>query len=158
MKTVERNTGNYDRIPLSALLYATRGTYTSAIQRAQAKVGCGDVPASGEPILSAVEWGNTSLESIIRKLGVTKQTAGEAVEMLVARGYLERTRDPEDRRKVNLSLTDRGKTAGKAARAAIEEVDRGLLARVGPESISHARATLVALLEIKREGMEDEEA
>lgn len=158
MRPTRRIGESGDEIPLSALLYSTRGTYTNAVQRAQAKVGCADVPASGEPILSAVIWGTGSLETIIRGLGVTKQTAGEAVEMLVARGYLERTRDPSDRRKVNLSLTGRGRAAGKAARAAIEEVDRELLARVGPESITHTRETLLALLEIKRAGMGDEEA
>lgn len=158
MRTIRRRTETHGEIPLSALLYATRGTYTAAIQRAQAGVGCEDVPPSGEPILSAVEWGNASLEAIIRGLGVTKQTAGEAVELLVARGYLERTRDTSDRRRVNLSLTDRGHAAGKAARTAIEQVDRDLVARVGPESIARTRATLVALLAIKREGMEDERA
>jgi DNA-binding MarR family transcriptional regulator len=136
-------------VPLSALLYATRGTYTEAVRQAQAKVGCDDVPASGEVILSAMGWSEASLESVIRRMGVTKQTAGQAVDMLVERGYLERSHDSSDRRRVNLSLTDRGREAGRAARTAIEQVDDDLLARVGAASIAHTRATLIALQEIK---------
>jgi DNA-binding MarR family transcriptional regulator len=162
MKTVQRNTENYDNMPLSALLHATRGTYTSAIQRAQAKIGCGDVPASGEFILSAMQWSGASFESVVSWLGVTKQAVSQVVEMLVSRGYLERIHDPSDRRRVDLLLTNRGRAAGRAARTAIEQVDRDLRARVGPDSITHARTTLVALLEIKREsryqGTQDKEA
>ena len=150
MKAQQKSVENTrDEVPLSALLYATRGTYTEAVRQAQAKIGCDDVPASGEFILSAMGWGGASLESVIRSMGVTKQTAGQAVDMLVERGYLERSHDPSDRRRVNLALTDRGRAAGRAARTAIEQVDSDLLARVGPESIAHTRATLISLREIK---------
>jgi DNA-binding MarR family transcriptional regulator len=143
---------NYDAVPLPALLHAIRGTYTDAVQRAQEKIGCGDVPASGEFILSAMEWSGASIESIVRFLGVTKQAVSQTVETLVDRGYLERLRDPSDRRRIRLSLTSRGHDAGNAARFAIEQVDRELRARVGPQRIAHTRATLVVLLEIKRRG------
>jgi DNA-binding MarR family transcriptional regulator len=142
----------YDDVPLPALLYATRGTYTDAVRRAQAKIGCDNVPASGEFILNAMEWSGASLEAVVRFMGVTKQAVSQSVEMLVDRGYLERGHDPSDRRRVTLSLTKRGHAAGKAGRAAIEQVDRELRARVGPEGIAQARTTLVALLEIKRKG------
>jgi DNA-binding MarR family transcriptional regulator len=149
MKAQRRIQETYEEVPLSALLYATRGTYTEAVRQAQAKVGCGDVPASGEFIISAMEWSGVSIESVVRWMGVTKQAVGQAVEMLVDRGYLERSHDPSDRRRVNLSLTERGHIAGRAARTAIEQVDRELRARVGPEGIAHARTTLIALREIK---------
>jgi DNA-binding MarR family transcriptional regulator len=149
MKAQQKTPEIYDEVPLSALLYATRGTYTEAIRQAQAKIGCGDVPASGEFILSAMEWSGASLESVIRGMGVTKQTVSQAVEMLVDRGYLERSHDSSDRRRVNLSLTERGHDAGRAAKTAIEQVDSELKARVGPASITHTRATLIALRDIK---------
>ena len=140
----------YENVPLSALLYATRGTYTAAVRRAQAKLGYPDVPASGEFILNAMEWSGASLESIVRFMGVSKQAASQFVDLLVDRGYLERGRDPSDRRRVTLSLTDRGHAAGRAGAAAIRAVDRELRARVGAQGIAFARATLVALLSIKR--------
>jgi DNA-binding MarR family transcriptional regulator len=140
----------YESAPLSALLYATRGTYTAAVRRAQAKLGHSDVPASGEFILNAMEWSGASLESIVKFMGVSKQAVSQSVEMLVDRGYLERGRDPSDRRRVLLSLTERGHAAGRAGKAAIEQVDRALQARVGRTALVHARSVLAALLEFKR--------
>ena len=140
----------YEAAPLSALLYATRGTYTAAVHRAQAKLGLVDVPASGEFILNAMEWSGASLESIVKFMGVSKQAVSQSVELLVDRGYLERGRDPSDRRRVTLSLTERGHAAGRAGKAAIEQVDRELQARVGRAAIVQARSVLAALLEIKR--------
>jgi DNA-binding MarR family transcriptional regulator len=159
MKVQRITRENYDQVPLPALLYATRGTYTEAVRQAQAKIGYGDVPASGEFIISAMEWSGASLESVVRWMGVTKQAVSQAVEMLVDRGYLERSHDPSDRRRVNLSLTERGHGAGRAARTAIEQVDRELRARVGPESIAHTRATLVALrkIQLKTRGQSGQE-
>jgi len=150
MKATREVHDRYDDVPLSALLYATRGTYTHAVRQAQARIGCTDVPPSGEVLLNAMEWSGASLEAVIRFLGVSKQALSQSVDMLVDRGYLERGRDPRDRRRVTLALTPRGHAAGKAGRGAIEQVDRELHARVGPSALAHARATLVALLEIKR--------
>jgi DNA-binding MarR family transcriptional regulator len=150
MKGTRTASDPYENVPLSALLYATRGTYTAAVRRAQAKLGFADVPSSGEYILNAMEWSGASLESIVRFIGVTKQAASQSVDLLVERGYLERGRDPADRRRVTLSLTDRGHAAAKAGAAAIREVDRELTARVGARGVALARAALVALLTIKR--------
>jgi DNA-binding MarR family transcriptional regulator len=150
MATARDARSRYEAAPLSALLYATRGTYTAAVRRAQAKLGHVDVPASGEFILNAMEWSGAPLESIVRFMGVSKQAVSQSVEMLVDRGYLERGRDPSDRRRVILSLTERGHAAGRAGKAAIEQVDRELHARVGRTAVAHARSVLAALLEIKR--------
>jgi len=150
MATARGDRNPYEGVPLSALLYATRGTYTAAARRAQAKLGFVDVPAYGQFILNAMEWGGASLESIIRFMGVSKQAVSQSVEMLVDRGYLERGRDASDRRRVTLSLTERGHAAGRAGKAAIEQVDRELQARVGRTAVFHARSVLAALLEIKR--------
>jgi DNA-binding MarR family transcriptional regulator len=150
MNVTRKARGRYDEVPLSALLYATRGTYTDAVRRAQAKVGCADVPVSGEFILNAMEWSGATFESVVRFMGVSKQSVSQSVEMLAERGYLERRPDPSDRRRVILSLTDRGHVAGKAGQIAIQQVDRELRARVGREAIARARATLIALFAIKR--------
>ncbi len=150
MSATEPGPRHLQDVPLSALLLATRGTYTAAVRRAQAKIGCTDVPASGEFILSAMEWTGASIEPIVRWLGVSKQAVSQSVDQLVVRGYLERARDPSDRRRVKLRLTERGHAAGRAAKTAIQQVDRELLARVGSRSIAHTRATLAALAEIKR--------
>jgi len=141
---------SYDDVPLSALIQAARSTYSRAVDAGLARVGCDDLPATGSYIISAMHWSGASLEAVIRWMGVTKQAVSQAVDALVLRGYLERSRDSSDRRRVNLTLTERGRVAGKAARSAIEQVDRELLRRVGAREVANARSTLVALLGIAR--------
>ncbi len=89
---------------------------------------------------------------IIDQLGVSKQAAGELVDTLVTRGYVERTIDPEDRRRLRVSLTERGDGAAAVVTAAVERTDAALLARVGPEYVAHTRATLAALITGGRAG------
>jgi DNA-binding MarR family transcriptional regulator len=142
----------YDDVPLSALLRAARGTYTHAVQAAHSQIGCDDLPVTGGYIVSAMQWSGASLDSVVRWMGVSKQAASQAVDTLVVRGYLERSTDPSDRRRVNLRLTERGKAAGLAARSAITRVDRQLRSRVGGRNLALTRSTLVALLELDRKG------
>ncbi len=150
MTRTPSNAERYDDVPLSALLPAARSTYSRAVVAAQSRIGCKDLPGTGGFIISAMHWSGASLESVIRWMGVSKQAVSQAVDTLVVRGYLERTRDPSDHRRVNLNLTDRGRAAGKAARSAIERIDRELHDRVGARRITDARATLIALLEMGR--------
>jgi len=141
---------SYDDVPFSALLQAARSTYSHAVETALVEIGCDDLPPTGSYIVSAMHWSGASLESVIRWMGVTKQAVSQAVDTLVVRGYLERSHDRSDRRRVHLTLTQRGKDAGVAARAAIERVDRKLRNRVGTRKVVEARAVLVALLEMDR--------
>lgn len=152
MKRAAPTRDPYANAPLSALLYLTRGTYTAAAHRAQSEAGCADVPPAAEVLLNAMEWSGGSLEAVVRFLGISKQAVSQMVDTLVDRGYLERERDPADRRRLKIALTERGHVAGRAGRAAIQQVDRALQARVGADGIARTRATLVALLEIKRAG------
>ena len=150
MTKTSPSTESYDDVPLSALLQAARGAYTRAVEGAQSRIGCDDLPATGGFIISAMHWSGASLESVIQWMGVTKQAVSQAVDTLVVRGYLERSHDAVDRRKVMLTLTQRGKDAAKAARLAIERIDRELQRRVGTRKVAETRATLVSLLELDR--------
>ncbi len=98
-------------------------------------------------------WSGAPLSTVARFLGISKQAISQTVETIVTRGYMNRAEDPADRRRMKLTLTARGERAGKAGRAAIEEIDRELLSRVGPGRFAHARETLAVLLEIKRRNL-----
>jgi catechol 2,3-dioxygenase-like lactoylglutathione lyase family enzyme len=67
----------------------------------------------------------------------------------VSRGYLERSRDRDDRRRISLELTERGRQAVEAAWRGAEAVDLQLLARVPAEHVDAMRSVLGALAEIK---------
>jgi DNA-binding MarR family transcriptional regulator len=142
----------HDDVAMPALLRAARTTYGSAIRSALEEVGCADVPRNGVFVIGAIARTGSPLGEIIAALGVSKQAAGQLVDTLVLRGYLHRAPDPDDRRRMTVSLTERGRTAAAAGRAAVERIDGQLADRVGAEHGAHTRATLAALIGLGRDG------
>jgi DNA-binding MarR family transcriptional regulator len=139
----------YLEVAFPALLRAARRTYGDAIRAALAEVDCGDMPRNGSHVVGAIARNGSPLAQIITELGVSKQAAGQLVDTLVVRGYIDRSPDPDDRRRLTVALTERGRVAADASRAAVERVDAELIAAVGAEHVTHARATLAALIEAR---------
>jgi DNA-binding MarR family transcriptional regulator len=131
---------------LPALLRVARRAYGVAIRDALADAGYDDVPRNGIFVIGAIARSEAPLSEIIDQLGVSKQAAGQLVDTLVLRGYLDRAIDPEDRRRLVVTLTERGSAAAAVIREAIDEVDRTLVARVGDDYVAHTRTTLAALI------------
>jgi DNA-binding MarR family transcriptional regulator len=100
-------------------------------------------------VIGALAWGEAPLGQIIRELRVSKQAAGQLVDALVLRGYLEREVDPADRRRLTITLTERGKAAAAAQSEAGEAINAELLARVGETKIAHAREVLATLIDMR---------
>lgn len=146
-----------DAVSIPALLRAARGAYGNAIRRRFATADFDDLPRNAPFILGGMNRYGDDIAAgdLIRQLGVSKQAAGQLVDTLVVRGYLERRTNPGDRRRVTLELTPRGKAAGEEVRAAIEDVDRELTAQLTTDQLDGLRAGLVALTAI-REQQEEE--
>ncbi len=142
----------YDDIVMPALLRHARNTYGSVMRQALAEAGYDDIPGNGLYVIGglALGAGGIPLGQLVRELRVSKQAAGQLVDTLVLRGYLERTADDDDRRKLTVTLTERGQAAAAVQAAAREKIDAELLARVGQDDVSRARRTLAALIEIGR--------
>jgi len=138
-------------VALPALLRAARYTYGTAIRRALDQEGYDDIPSNGLYVIGGMARTGAPLSEIVKELGVSKQATGQLVDTLVARGYLDRSIDDEDRRRLNVSLTERGRGAAIVIRAAVDDVDQRLGARVGPAGVDAARAALAALIEIGRD-------
>ena len=138
----------YEEVSIPALLRRARTTYGSAIRRALVDAGCPDVPRNGIYVLGATARTGSPLSEIIKGLGVSKQAAGQLVDTLVVRGYLERAPDSEDRRRLTVTLTELGQFAAAASRSAVERVDDELVALVGPEHVRRTRATLAGLISL----------
>lgn len=128
-----------------ALLRASWLTYRAAVRAALAGGGFGDVPRNGSYVLGAIARGGVPLAEVIAALGVSKQTAGALVDTLVVRGYLDRRVDPSDRRRLVMSLTDRGAAAAACVRSAVAAVEEAFEAAAGAEQVRCVRATLAAL-------------
>jgi DNA-binding MarR family transcriptional regulator len=135
-----------DNLSLPVLLRFARAAYAGAIGAAQEAAGCEDMPRNGTYVIGAIARGHAPLSDVIQALGMSKQAAGQLVDTLVLRGYLERAADPHDRRRLTLALTERGIAAAQATRAAIAGIDAALTERLGAESIARTKETLVALV------------
>jgi DNA-binding MarR family transcriptional regulator len=142
-------------VPIPALLRAARGTYGQAIRLALGDRGLDDMPLNGPFVIGGIGNHGQPFGALVQRLRVTKQAASELVDTLVLRGYLSRTPDPDDRRRVNVTLTERGHEAAEAVRCAVLAVDRELARRVGLAGLEQLRTGLVALCDI-RDGMESE--
>ncbi|HEY4303526.1 MAG TPA: MarR family transcriptional regulator [Gemmatimonadaceae bacterium] len=138
---------------LVALLRYARETYAVRIRTRLGEAGYDDLPDNALYVVGGLarERGGRALSQLIAELGVSKQAAGQLVDTLVIRGYLLREVDPADRRRLTVTLTERGKAAAKIIGAARTAVDNALLTRVGAVNIERTRRTLAALAEIGRE-------
>jgi DNA-binding MarR family transcriptional regulator len=138
----------YEVVVVSTLLRGALRSYGAATREALARVGCDDLPRNGAYVVGAIARTGSPLSGIIRELGMSKQAAGQLVDTLVLRGYLIRTPDTEDRRRMTVTLTERGRLAAEAAHGAVEDVDAALTQRVGAANVAATRATLGALAEL----------
>jgi DNA-binding MarR family transcriptional regulator len=117
-----------DEITLPALLRHARYTYGGAMRKALIEAGFDDIPGNGLYVIGALAWGEVPLGQIIRELRVSKQAAGQLVDALVLRGYLQRDVDPEDRRKLSVRLAVRGQAAAEVQTEAAVTTAKQVLA------------------------------
>ncbi|HZS30034.1 MAG TPA: MarR family transcriptional regulator [Gaiellaceae bacterium] len=145
---------DHDDVPIPALLRAARGAYGHAIRERLIAGGFDDLPRSGPYILGGIANGRGSASQLVRELGVSKQAASQLIDVLVLRGYLERHPDPDDRRRLAIVVTERGRAAAAAVRDGVGSVDGELAARLSAAELKGLRAGLEALCAI-REAAED---
>lgn len=139
-----------DDIGMPVLLRHARNTYGAAMRRALNDAGYDDIPGNGLYVIGglALDRNDIPLGQLIREMRLSKQAAGQLVDTLVTRGYIDRSADKDDRRKLTVTLTERGRAAAAAQRAAREKVDADLLAAVGKDDIDRTRRTLAVLCDM----------
>jgi DNA-binding MarR family transcriptional regulator len=151
----------FDNVVMPVLLRHARNTYGAAMRRALNEAGYDDIPGNGLYVIGGLSLNrdDVPLGQLIRELRISKQSAGQLVDMLVTRGYLERDIDKADRRKLTVTLTERGRAAALTQSAAREKVDANLLAKVGQEDLERTRRTLAVLIDMIHdvEGGKDDE-
>ena len=140
----------FEQVGLPVLLRHGRTTYGLAMRNALGEAGYEDIPRNGLYVISglAAGAGSVPLGQLIQELGVSKQAAGQLVDTLVLRGYLERTVDPADRRKLTVGLTERGQGAAAIIDAMARKIDKELFDLVGATNLQSTRRTLAALIKI----------
>lgn len=142
----------FQEVALPVLLRHARTTYGAAMRQSLAEAGYDDIPGNGLYVIGGMAVGEHGfpLGQLIKELGVSKQSAGQLVDALVLRGYLERAVDGGDRRKLTVTLTERGRAAAAVQAEARENIDKELISRVGENDVTRTRRTLAAIIDIGR--------
>jgi DNA-binding MarR family transcriptional regulator len=141
----------YDRTGLPGLLRAARKAYGSAVRQAFTDAGFDDVPRNGAYVLARVYDDDAPFGRLSRELGISKQAVSQLIDTMVMRGYLERSADADDRRRMLLRLTPRGRAAATVSWEAATAVDEALLQRLSADGVSALRTSLTTLCEIGAE-------
>jgi DNA-binding MarR family transcriptional regulator len=127
----------------TTLLRTAYNALSSNIYRAVVAAGVTDMrPAHGNAMeMLAIEDG-LRLTDIAARAGMAPQSMGELVDDLVAKGYLERRTDSEDRRAKRIYLTEKGQRTAEASRVAVRQVEARLADLLGERQYRQMRRHL----------------
>ena len=123
-------------------------SYANAIEERLAIEGIDGLPRNGGFVLMRLANGEPTIDEMIRGLGVTKQAVSQLIDLMASRGYVTRAVDPEDRRRVSLALTDKGRTAADAIAAGSQAIDEQLSRGLSASEISGLKTGLATLGQI----------
>ncbi len=138
------------RSTLQLLFRAARLLNERAIAKTQKRTKL-PVRAAHTTLLPHIDLEGTRLTELARRLGVSKQAAGQLVDELEAMGMLERAPDPADARAKLVCFSTRGKKALLEGLATLQEMEAELESVLG-------RADLTALHRIVTVLVREEEA
>jgi DNA-binding MarR family transcriptional regulator len=143
----------HEEVPIPQLMREARDVYRDTVRRALDDVGCDDIPRNGSVVLGgldhrALEPAFSPQANVVASLGLSKQMASQLIDTLVLREYLERRNDPVDRRRMEVRLTARGRSAAIAIQTAIGAIDTALAELITTDELHGLRAGLAAYREI----------
>jgi DNA-binding MarR family transcriptional regulator len=121
--------------------------YSREISAELARAGFDDLRAGQAKAFPFVPPEGIQVGELARLAGVRKQSMAEAVDSLVASGYLERRPNPSDRRSRLVFLTPRGRAALPAAMRAGDLVEARWAELTSADHVEELREGLRILLE-----------
>jgi DNA-binding MarR family transcriptional regulator len=88
---------------------------------------------------------------LAKRLRVDRTTMVDIIDGLEQRYFVERTLNPEDRRRYLVTVTRRGEQVHRRASAAADEVQGSLLAALSPKDVERLRQLLISLIHASSE-------
>src|SRR5665213_43844 len=135
-----------DRFATAALVLGAATQLVDGIQEGVAERGFSDIrPAHGFAFVR-ISRGDATMVDVANHLGISKQAASQMVELLVQRGYVDRTQHPTDARSSVLSLTPKGWACTRAAEYAADRTIAEWEQSAGRAEIRTLTATLSAVV------------
>jgi DNA-binding MarR family transcriptional regulator len=103
--------------------------------------------------------GSMNTKSLAKELGVTSPNVTGIIDRLVKQGLVSRQENPEDRRMLEIRVTDKGEAILASLREEMISSMSGLLARMSTEelsSVARALASLARAAEAQKGESQDE--
>ena len=127
------------------LLVLAYQEFVRELRASLARQGFDDQGRSDGYVLRALGAMPMTVSELADRLEISKQGAGQIVEDMERRGYVERRPDPTDGRARLLHLSEHGRAALTAARRFHQRYERRLIAEHGPEAVAGLRELLTAI-------------
>ena len=127
------------QIPLPGLLEIVIEAIFVEFRAELAEAGYADIRPTHGCVFRFLREDGMRLTELASLAGITKQSAGEIVDDLVSRGYVERVPDPADRRAKLICLTAKGEEAQRVGHRLFAEIEKRWAERYGEERLTAMR-------------------
>jgi DNA-binding MarR family transcriptional regulator len=136
-------------VPLTGLLDLAFDAMLAEFQSEIERSGFDDLRVTHGCVFRYVGETGMRLTEVAERANMTKQSAGEIVDDLVDRGYVERAPDPADRRAKLICLTAKGEEAQAFGFRTFAAMEERWAERFGAERIADLRETLEEIVAVE---------
>ncbi|MGW6008291.1 MarR family winged helix-turn-helix transcriptional regulator [Streptomyces sp. NPDC055210] len=133
-----------DGTPLPQLLLDARRWFDEALVATLEQAGMAPISPTQAHLFAALDEKGTTVSELARRMGVTRQTAHQAVHSLIGMGLLEQVPDPSSARRRLIRRTAEGAAAHLEAVSVLAALEGELALRIGRGPVDSLRAALEA--------------
>jgi DNA-binding MarR family transcriptional regulator len=135
----------YNTLMIGALLAIPTQVIGRRVAAAVVEHGFTDYRPTYQPVFQWCRPEGSRLTELAERVGVTKQSMGEIIDVLEQRGYVERVPDPTDGRAILFRRTPRGWEVNRIAHQVVEQVQQEWAQALGQERFTSLLDTLQQL-------------
>ncbi|MFF0459742.1 MarR family winged helix-turn-helix transcriptional regulator [Streptomyces mexicanus] len=129
---------------LPQLFTEARRWFEDALFASMEAAGEQPVTTAQASVFALLDAEGTTVSELARRMGVTRQTAHQAVHGLIGTGLLEQVPDPGSARRRLIRTTAEGQRVHERARATIAVIESVLAERIGAAGVQALRGGLTA--------------
>ncbi|MFI0975706.1 MarR family winged helix-turn-helix transcriptional regulator [Streptomyces sp. NPDC021093] len=124
------------------LLGDARRWFEEGLLVALEEAGVAPVSPAQLQLFAVLDENGTTVSELARRMGVTRQTAHQAVHGLIAAGLLEQLPDPASARQRLVRRTEEGERTHRRAEAVLARLEDRLAERIGRDAVGALRTAL----------------
>ncbi|CAM5265638.1 MarR family winged helix-turn-helix transcriptional regulator [Streptomyces xanthochromogenes] len=127
---------------LPQLLAETKRWFDDALLASMRAAGEQPVTVGQAAVFAALDDEGTTISALARNMGVTRQTAHQAVHALIGMGLLEQAPDPASARSRLIRPTAEGARVHRRAQNTLRVIEGVLAERIGSDAVAALREAL----------------